>query len=97
MPYLPASPTAGPLVTKNCGLRKVPAGSGAGILTLFKEASATEDSVSHVRARLAGAKDLKEETVECVTVLYLSFGYIRRVGGVGRVAETRHSQHLLSE
>lgn len=42
-------------------------------------------SVSHVRAQLAGAKELKAETVECVTVLYLSFGYIRRAGGVGRV------------
>lgn len=52
---------------------------------LFKEASATESSVSRVRAQLAGAEDLKEETEECVTVLYLSFGYIRRAGSVGRV------------
>lgn len=98
MPYLPASPTAGPLVTNNRGPRKVPAGSGAVIPTLFKEALATEHSVSHVRARLAGARDLKEETAEPVTVLYLSFGYIRRAGGVGRAAGTQHSQrHLLSE
>lgn len=53
--------------------------------------------MSHVRTQLAGAEDLKEETAECVTVLYLSFGYLRRGGGVGRVAGSRHSQHLLSE
>lgn len=51
----------------------------------FKEASATEYSVSHVRAQLAGAKDPKEETVKCMTVLYLSFGYITRAGSMGRV------------
>lgn len=50
----------------------------------FKEAWAMQYSVSHVRAQLAGAKDLKEETAECVTVLYLSFGYIRRAGSAGR-------------
>lgn len=44
-----------------------------------------EYSVSHVRTQLAGAKDLKEETMECVTVLYLSFGYIRRAGARSRV------------
>lgn len=53
--------------------------------SLFKEAWATQYSVSHVRAQLAGAKDLKGETVECVPVLYLSFGYISRAGSVDRV------------
>ena len=59
--------------------------------SLFKEASATESSMSHVRAQLAGASDLKEETVACVTVLYLSFGLhekSRRCGRGGREPDT---------
>lgn len=64
---------------------------------LLKEASATEYSVSHVSAQLAGAKYLKEETAGCVSVLYLSFGYIREAGGVGRVGGIWTSHSLLSE
>lgn len=52
--------------------------------------------MSHVRAQLAGAKDLKEETADCVTVLYLSFGYIR-TGGVGQGRRDPNTPHLLSE
>lgn len=87
-PRLPASPATGPPVINDCGFWKVPAGGKAATWTVVKEASATEHPVSHVRARLAGAKDLKEETEECVAVLYLSFGYIRKAGGVGGVVGT---------
>lgn len=44
-----------------------------------------EYSVSHVRAQLAGAKMPKEELVECMTVLYLSFGNMSRAGSGSRV------------
>lgn len=79
------------------GLWKVPAGSRAATLTLVKGASATEHSVSHVRAWLAGAKDLKEETADRMTV-HVPVLRLHKSGRCGQGWQGPDApQHLLSE
>ena len=78
----------------------------AAMSSLFKEASATESSVLHVKAQLAAARDLKEEherpvqehcsVGDCpVPVLWLH-KKSRQCGRGGRDADTRSTLSFLS-